>query len=571
MSASERLECPLLRCRKRFPNHEEMLQHLYACEELTTGEYWCYDCGKAERFTDAKCKRCLGHPTKRRKILSMAKSFFSQLGHKSRKGGMGEMELDDDVNMPPPPSYDSLDLEAQVELFSTEILEIDSTEIAAMPLPTPLPILHSSIVPSELLRQPSARHPAELESMPILPDSLLAWEPNSSGHMPEIEYIDRSQNVSPISPERPSLQLDTHGLSQYRSKVRSKALAPSSSVRSTTSTTSTTSTASSGISPMSAWSGAWTMASGMDTTLTSPTSDLTSPGGLLHSNSLRFSRANGIAECKDASSDMPNVLHDMFSELPADFPNPHALPGPPHEDLCHDQPFFSFDTSVTTELSITSNMAFTDDPVNPLDIPQIPPDDPITSCVEATSFVGAAWDALQAHITSSLTKLQHVTGNTLVDQLKVMPPKTVAAKGLSTLRAILDGHTPAVPVDVLCFVHLAYSLSLVAHEHYAEKQSEKLFAQAVAYCNQFPPELRSAYANVATSIWQPGDISQVQLQELILPQYAGTVSRSGSLKGKERDVAENYERKSDALVSAAQYFLDGTEKPALIMLLVTFG
>ncbi len=55
-----------------------MLRHLAGCECLPSGEYWCYDHMRVERFDDLKCKRCLGHPSKRRKMLSMAKNFFTR-------------------------------------------------------------------------------------------------------------------------------------------------------------------------------------------------------------------------------------------------------------------------------------------------------------------------------------------------------------------------------------------------------------------------------------------------------------------------------------------------------------
>lgn len=85
MSAEKRLECPLLRCQQRFPDHESMLRHLIGCDMLVDCEYWCYDHDRVERFDDTRCKKCIGHPSKRRKMLSLAKSFFASLGHNKGK------------------------------------------------------------------------------------------------------------------------------------------------------------------------------------------------------------------------------------------------------------------------------------------------------------------------------------------------------------------------------------------------------------------------------------------------------------------------------------------------------
>ena len=85
MRQEEKLRCPLLRCNQDFPDHEQMLRHLAGCEYLASGEYLCYEHMRVERFDDIKCKRCLGHPSKRRKVISVAKSFFQSLGHRSKR------------------------------------------------------------------------------------------------------------------------------------------------------------------------------------------------------------------------------------------------------------------------------------------------------------------------------------------------------------------------------------------------------------------------------------------------------------------------------------------------------
>ncbi|EFX04145.1 zinc finger protein [Grosmannia clavigera kw1407] len=90
MTDRERLECPLLRCTLRFPDHESMLRHLVSCEHLSSCEYWCYDHMRIERFDDSRCRKCLGHASKRRKMLSMAKHFFTAIGHTKGKSIAGD-------------------------------------------------------------------------------------------------------------------------------------------------------------------------------------------------------------------------------------------------------------------------------------------------------------------------------------------------------------------------------------------------------------------------------------------------------------------------------------------------
>ncbi|KAM0277168.1 hypothetical protein ACHAQH_006015 [Verticillium albo-atrum] len=316
MSPSEKLECPLLRCRKRFPNHELMLKHLYVCDLLSTGEYWCYECEKPEKFTDGKCKRCLGHPGKRRKMLKIAKNFFSTIGHKSRKDDVPDLDLVAAINVPPP-SYDSLHVRPQqVELScATEIVEIDSIEI-------------------------------------------------------------------------PSLT------------------------------------------------------------------------------------------------------------------NTDAL-------------------------------------------------------------VASAWDTLQAHIASSMQKLRHMSYNPLVNQLQFLEPDAVAKSGLATLKAILEGQAPTSPLDWICFVHVTYSLSLVIYERDAESMSKRLFAQAYVYGDQVPPEFRDSYLEVATTIWQPLDMSEDELASLLVGKDLGILPTATISKGKGRAMSILTPHGTDELLEIARFFLDELEYAAL--------
>lgn len=580
MTPEEKRECPLLRCRKRFPNHELMLQHLYTCEQLAVGEYWCYNCGKVERFSDAKCKRCLGHPSKRRKIVSMAKHFFSTLGHKSKSASMADLGLDMDESEAPPSYMSLLDPpHGQAELFSNEIHEIDSHEIQLPTIPEdvdeveveeivdPLPEQAPDLTPLPV--QPRTIPRAELESAPILTDSLINWSPLPETVVPANLFNNSDEDTSF---DRPVLQLYTHGLEQYRAqaKKRSKALAPSSSVRSTASTSSTNSTnstlstfstfsaASYNISPMSEWSGAWQKSHGFESTLTSPADDLVSPGGLLSTNPFANSCKASMA---DASGAFEKSNSDSFlSELPADdipmldaFPTSDTL----HDTLGLDQSLFPFDASVPTELTLESNLAMTDNPTMPPEMPQLEADPVVGYYGNTHSLVGTAWEALEMHITDSMAKLQQVSKNHLVNQLGNMSPQSIARDGLQTLTDILEGRQPTAPVKLLCFVHLAYALSLVVFEQDATSRSKDLFGQALSYSTWFSRQDRQAYIHIVNALWKPAAMSHSDVLALIRAKASPAVSRSGSLKGKEREVMPTSDKATDSLVFVAQYFLDG--------------
>ncbi|KAM0328071.1 hypothetical protein ACHAQA_005474 [Verticillium albo-atrum] len=545
MSPSEKLECPLLRCRKRFPNHEMMLKHLYTCELLSTGEYWCYECEKPEKFTDGKCKRCLGHPGKRRKMLKIAKNFFSTIGHKSRKDDVSDVDLVTAIHLPPP-SYDSLHVRPQqVELScATEIVEIDSVEIPATPAPQAQPQPHG---PGSAQALPRTNHSTgfpDLDTMiPTMPSPLSEWDFNLVTAVPDLSMMghDHARNT-----ERPSLQLTTYDLAHYRRRLdvqkKGKKLSPSSSLR------SNASTGSHGISPISAFSGAWTVGSGFDTDLTSPTSD---GGGFLSRGGSNASRRS----CFDSVQ-----MHETISELPADYPIPDMVPPALSENFdSQGHPVDPLTGSVNALVASTAfvNSSSDDDKGKRTgnDAPQ-----PLTS---TDSLVASAWETLQAHIGSSMEKLRQMSYNPLVNQLQFLNSYAVATTGLATLKEILEGKPPSSPVDLLCFVHVTYSLSLVVYERDAQSMSKRLFAQAYAYGNLVAPEFRDSYLEVATSIWYPLDLSRAELSDLLLEKNFGLLPIMESSKGKERATSTLTPLGADDLAQVAQFFLDELEYAAL--------
>ncbi len=566
MTSQERLECPLLRCTQRFADHEGMLKHLAGCRYLASGEYWCYDHMRVERFDDLKCKRCLGHPSKRRKILGMAKSFFHSLGHhKSKKATGPDAFDDDDVMMPPPPSYDSLNIRAvdanATELPSTEIVEIDSMELPFLqPTPVTVPMSMSMPAPTDVINPQALLMPAlpELDSTMLSGEASISWQPMpviSPQPFPMVE--DDASLRTPGG--RPVLQLSTAGLQgQGRRQAprpvarpapvipRSKGLSPSSSVRSTASTDTNASTLSNGssiISPASNWSGAWSMASGLNTSLTSPVDGVVADDMF----------ADALNDC---SNDFcPDSLHDFFSELPADFPILH--------DACDmaTDPLVGYDAALPVNLTYAPEIILTDEAAQAVEIPLAEADVEQTNacCSETKSLVSAAWDALQEHIVSSMVKIRdHKDSNTLANQLSSMSIRTVATTGLRTLRGLINGQQPASAGDALCLIHLVYAFSLVLHEQEAPDHFGSLFLQSLGYVDGLPSNDRELYRQLVMGIWQPPNLSLADVNNHFAVLAGTTFGLSPDPKGKApQGFGARFGQGGDALLGAARDFLDG--------------
>ncbi|KAK4158091.1 hypothetical protein C8A00DRAFT_39639 [Chaetomidium leptoderma] len=555
MTSQERLECPLLRCTQRFSDHEGMLRHLAGCRYLASGEYWCYDHMRVERFDDLKCKRCLGHPSKRRKMLHMAKSFFHSLGHKSKRTpGVGFD--DDEVMLPPPPSYDSLDIPpgadgSASELPSTEILEIDSMEVSLL-LPTPMPAPSDVIDPQALL-MPAV---PELDSTVLSNEAFMQWQP-LHGMTPHSFPMMLQEDGSVRTPAvKPMLQLTTAGLQGRRqaprpaprpaptAAPRGKGLSPSSSVRSTASTDTNATAMSYGssmISPSSNWSGAWSMGSGLNTSMTSPVD------GVVADDMFADALTNYHNDaCHDS-------VHDFFSELPADFPILSDAAGMASDSL------LGFDVAVPTHLAYAPEITLTDDVAQAVEIGEPEVEQSNMCCSETKSLVSSAWDALQEHIVSSMVKIQDHRENYLANQLGSMSIRTVATTGLRTLRDLINGCQPSSASDALCLIHLVYAFSLVLHEQETSERLNSLFLQSLEYVNGLPSNDRNFYRHLVINIWQPPDFSQAVINSPSGVMSDRPFGLSFDPKGKSPEVFTG-----DSLLTAARDFLDELETSLLI-------
>ncbi|KAI1386503.1 uncharacterized protein F4822DRAFT_431376 [Hypoxylon trugodes] len=578
MPRSDRLKCPLVSCGQQFDDHEAMLRHLSKCRHLKTGEYLCYDCMKIERFNDEKCRGCLGHPTKRRRIINMAKSFFSNIGNKSRREG-SQPNFQDDVAMPPP-SYDSLVIDLnqqseqrerergreqqhhnqpqqeqqqerrhphprpQLELNGREIHELDSRQM----FPTAQLDSVNYDTRSEDMPEASGRHDKTHSPMPCQHTNSLSKRRDPSSHrhkennsMPPPNFV-----PSDSGSRRPSLALDTH-MDRYRSIPRAKRISPSSSLRSTRS--------SHGVSPITPWStdsssaGPWTLCSSIDTAMTSPITPF-SPTDLpptSHPESI----LNTTKDANTCPDDDCNYMVDNLPELPGDdsLSIPRGMSDP--LSFCFDpKDNYSWMQSVNTEISLATsvNMMFTDSNPKPT---SMPPEflEQSDRGLETRTLVESAWDTIQEHVSSSLLKLSQIQGNPLVDRLRTYTTKAVALTGLSSLRSVLQGNTLTDPFECICFIHLIYAFSLILHENELETRCNSLYRQAMAYRHSINPAHAQEYTYVVTTIWQP-----------TIPS-GGSSNRKGKEPEYRTEPKQNAD--TDALVMVGQNFLDDVENAAI--------
>ncbi|KAI1268880.1 hypothetical protein F5Y18DRAFT_170429 [Xylariaceae sp. FL1019] len=576
MAASERLRCPLLRCGEHFDGHEEMLRHLTHCQHLSTGEYVCYECMKVERFNDAKCRCCSGSPTKRRRIINLAKHFFSNIGSSKSRRDI-HIGIQDGPSCPPP-SYDSLVddvherygrnetehsaqegrqevsyyLESQPqqpELNSTELLELDSRQL----FPTAqLDAVNYDPQPATISSGTDARR----DTAPLPDGNMLTEEVEQlgCGRIPSLIPAAASDGG-----RRPSLALDTH-MDRYRSKPsRTAFLSPSSSLRSN----------SHGISPITPWSTSsgssafWSAGPTFDNSTTSPITPMSAnPHATFLQAERLFSKDTdmNMVNCPDDSGQF--ALGDV-PELPGDGQLPSGIPMGLSDPL-----MFSFDpkdnyswmSSVDTEISLGTsvNMMFTDPhPRNAMPANYLMSQNPDGS--EVKNLVDEAWQCLRQHISNSIDKLNGIEGNVLADQFRAQSPGAVATMGLEGFRKIMGRDYLIVPepLEYLCFIHLMYSISLPIYKEDLMGRSDKLYNQAVAYGTFLDSMYRRDYHEIVSRIWKQDPRRQASEGRTRESQ-----SRTSNRKGKEPDY--HTASMGDPLLITGHNFLDIFENMALI-------
>lgn len=505
-----------------------MLRHLATCEHLPSREYWCYDHKCVERFDDLKCKNCTGHPSRRRRMLSRAKTFFSSLGHKSRRAPDLPLDLDY-VIMPAPPSYQAsqhqshqalnLDPPEKPELpSSAEILEIDSVEVDHV------------VNPQDLFLP-------ELESVPM--QSSMQWQPSPFVSPLGYDFSTTVPAYESLSASRPA----SLGLSQAPQQIQ-PAPSPvptstrSSSVRSTTSTMSNISAISTAYSQ---WSAPSIASSGMETNYTSLSMDMIDSVCVPQSDDLE---SRVVKRSWDPL--------DTISELPADVGLHELSTGGDFGDL--DNPFFGLDLNTTSVgTSYSQAMSVKGNGPGPSAAQQSELYRSAIFQSETKSLVASAWDVLQEHILTSQAKIKHLQCP-LAEQLGVLSSQSIARSGLASLRSVLVGLPLTSALEILSLAHVIYSFSLVVYGDDATRRSGDIFAQSLLYSNWLTNEDRVQFQEVAKAIWRPSNMNDDQLELLMRCRSYSLHPKTGNnSKGKSRATTPNY----DPLISAAENFLDG--------------
>jgi len=568
LDAKERLACPLVRCGERFEEHESMLRHLSKCQHLKTGEYVCYECMAVEKFNDGSRRCCSTQPSKRRKIVKLAKNFFSSIGNKSRRAEPEAIDEDDTASLPPayddmeetcPAEFDTEPSNPQLELNGDGIVEMDGVMVHQ---------LDSVNYDGSSAGDP----PVQIDTTTGLTQDM-SNSPQSQQQCPPLPLAQQGpgRNMSPIpgpcSPsgfQRPSLALNTE-VDQYRKVTHGKYLTPSSSVRSQQSSQQNANM----ISPITPWSASsaasgvsadsWMLHSGVNTHATSPTSPISPLGNEMNTmHGYLIPKATEVRNYGDGSAG--TYFDKAKSKRPADYSQPDLpVPNIPENIFypsTEEREAYSWLSSNNTELCLGPSinvMSFDDNTTFQNDYAQFT--EPAMATDAGKMLVETVWGVLRQHVEISSAKVLELGNNPLVVRLRQESATSVATRGFESLRNLLNDKSPSDPLDYLCFVHLVYAFSLVLHEDDLGTKSELLFRQALAYREFLNPAWYDVYTQVVLRIWNPESHTALQGNDLLISQRRlSSRIPSGQLRTTPGAAANK-----DALLMVSQNFLDEFE------------
>lgn len=171
---------------------------------------------------------------------------------------------------------------------------------------------------------------------------------------------------------------------------------------------------------------------------------------------------------------------------------------------------------------------------------------------------------LQIHLDSSAHKLGLIQQSPLVLQFSVMTQTDVVDRGIAASVEILAGCKPSSALNLVCFVHLAYVLSLVVHAEVDAERSRELFSRSMSYSTWLEGYERQAYINMVDALWKPSNMALTDVVGLL--QGA---ERPASLEGTGaafRPGRSLQSRSGDLIFDAFEDALDGTFNTSMIVL-----
>jgi hypothetical protein len=509
-----------------------MLKHVYTCEYISKGLYWCFSCQKPERVGKFQCKQCQGTPSAADRITTVAKKIFSALGAKGTMRDHSALVLDRKFNPSKSPEALTYASESEkrvpfqdpvgeheewgdmMELPNNAISEMDagnifemsagwtmtSQELSGSQVPEMTGSDFAPMSSSDYSDEKSSHDPWGLSmndptpappyaqsprrpSQPVLPrlNTCVTCEPAPQHHL----WSDMPMSATVISPLSASDRIDfgTLDISPTDSEASGKSIFTDSGY----------STA----------------------TVASPWDESSSSLGW--DKDAREARAFAANQGRlqiHVSGELPGdspPLPNLFEVLPATLPDPLER-----------HPSNSSSSSAVH----SANRGMVCEKPQPLS----------AHWSDAKGLVESFSEVLQEHIQHSREALKKMPPNSNTKELLALSTNSIRSIGLEVLERLLEGRNPSSLVHIFSFTNVAYSMAVAVDRIASKVQTEPWFQHCLSWSTFLSSDRdRRRYEGIACAIWQPQSMINTQPVSFLL---------SSSIE------------KENKLLAACKHFLD---------------
>jgi hypothetical protein len=489
-----------------------MLKHVWDCEHLSKGLYWCFHCQKPERMGEFQCKRCQGAPSTSDRLTNVAKKIFSVLGSKRNtyatyislndaKTDLYDIAEDEEsCHQSPveprrgrePPQQQERNAPFVPELPNNLISEMEDTYVSEMSadwtyssqeLPdSQVSEMIGSACGGDMSRPaPSYQDEKSHDPWGLSVEELAPAPPYvASSRRPSQPILPRLNTdvVFEPPPQRQSLQLGSISDIQMSATIISPL---SASDRLDFGTFD--------VSPTGSDSSAKTIFT--DSGYSSATVDSSWDES---SNTLGWDR---VFEANKVISDNNKYLKRQDSDRIARSDSNmsasvRALP-------------------VTINPSPEGSLfAFSRIPaiMHSADRCTVPEKPKISSphWSDARSLVRSFSEVLEEHIQHSRKALKQMPSNSITKELLALSPSSIRSIGFEVLERLIEGRNPSAIVHIFAFTNIAYALSIAVDHDSSKVQTEQWFQHSLSWSTFLASERdQKRYEQIARAIWQPAE------------------------------------------------------------------
>jgi hypothetical protein len=481
-----------------------MLKHVWNCQQLSKGLYWCFHCQKPERVGKFQCKRCQGLPSRTDRMASVAKKIFSKLGSKPHHAEFFAPEPESQKSLSKKADasttsypYNPASFEGMSHSFNEDQVvdwdhqcpqELPNTSVCRE-LPGDWTAASQELPDTYISEMQGTECPIELGvgsedwTDNFYASSLEEWDvpaTKSKGTSPKLARIDTSfthLNSHMTPKNRMETSPQTHSMDPWEVSLPDTIISPlsaSGGLDYNTFEVSPTDTEASGNSFFtdSGYSTATTM-SAWSTTATS----YADPASLQRLTSKKQSRP--------------------FRTISNDWVNKIAWSRPQELSL---MPVLANVPQMPKEIPMTmgSGSRFTgsEQPVLPS-----------VHWSDGRSLVQYFSEILEAHIQHTNSSLKQLPSSPLVTELTALSRSSMASIGLEALAGALEGRKPTSIVQIFSLTHVAYAFAIATDSDGIDVQDQHWFHDSLSWAEELTSQKqRQMYHEIARFIWQPLDI-----------------------------------------------------------------